>query len=384
MQRRTILQWGGGLAASASVGWWMPALAADALPPRVLILIELRGGNDALNTVVPVDDGRYRDLRPRLALAEDAVVRLEPTLALHGALSPWAALWSAKEMAVVQGVGYPGPNLSHFRSVDIWDTASDSAQYLTTGWITRAASGDAMFSACGADGVSVGVPDLGPLAGGARAVALQDPERFARQAKLASPDDGPARGALAHVLRVEADIARAATALVGERSIATEFPRSAFGAAARTAALVASTGRVPVVRLSLNGFDTHIAQLPRQQALLRELAAGVMALRAALRETGTWDRTLVLTTSEFGRRPRENGSAGTDHGTAGVLFAFGPLVRAGLHGEPPSLSQLDADGNLRHTVDFRRVYAGVLSRWWQIEPRRVLGRSYDPLDLVST
>lgn len=164
MDRRQFM-----LGAATVTGWTFAdrAWAASAAPLRLLVLIELRGGNDGLNTVVPVDDGRYRDLRPRLALPDDGVVRWAPDLALHASLAPLASAWQAGELAIVQGVGYAQPDLSHFRSIEIWDTAADSTELLQQGWLARAAlSQPALFARFAADGVIVGSADLGPLAGG--------------------------------------------------------------------------------------------------------------------------------------------------------------------------------------------------------------------------
>ena len=286
-------------------------------------------------------------------------------------------------MAILQGVGYPSPNLSHFRSIEIWDTASDSQQFLQTGWLTRTADRQSSFAALSADGVVIGAADLGPLAGGARAVALNDPARFARQARLASADGVPARGrAGARVARRKRYRARGSRRSIG-RVFKTEFPRGLFGLAVQHAAGIAATGKVPVLRLTLSGFDTHQNQLGTHANLLKIVAESVVALRAALSEHGLWDRTLILTYSEFGRRPRENQSGGTDHGTAGTLFAFGAHVRGGVHGDAPSLRTLDEGGNLRHTTDFRRVYASVLENWWQLPSERVLLRRFEPLKFIS-
>lgn len=360
----------------------LPAWAATSAP-RLLILIELRGGNDGLNTVIPIDDGMYFDMRPRLAFKPDTVTRFAGGPALHPSLAPLELLWRDGQMAILQGVGYPLPNLSHFRSIEIWDTASDSQQFLQTGWLTRAVDKQSAFASQSADGVVIGAADLGPLTGGARAVALNDPARFARQARLASADGVAARGALAHVLRVESDIVRAGADVRSDVTFKTEFPRGVFGLAVQHAAGIAASGKVPVLRLTLSGFDTHQNQLPTHANLLRIVAESVVALRSALSEHGLWDRTLILSYSEFGRRPRENQSGGTDHGTAGALFAFGPHVRGGVHGEAPSLRSLDSAGNLRHSIDFRRIYASVLEDWWQLPSERVLQRRFEPLKFIA-
>ena len=254
MNRRRFLLTSAGVAAATFNGW---ASAATAVAPqRLLILIELRGGNDGLNTVVPIEDGRYYDLRPRLALRGDAVVPLAPGAALHASLAPWLPLWKAGEMAVLQGVGYPQPDLSHFRSIEIWDTASPSNEIVQTGWLTRVADVSAIFKAAPADGVILGAADLGPFSGGARAVALADAQRFSNQARLASGAERPASGALAHIVRVENDVVRAGAELASTRPLSTEFPRTPFGQAARQAAMIAATRRVPVIRITQSGFDT--------------------------------------------------------------------------------------------------------------------------------
>ncbi len=381
MQRRQVLRAGAAVTAAA-LGGWARSAALEARP-RLLVLIELRGGNDGLNTLVPVDNGRYHDLRPRLALRGDAVVALAPGAALHASLAPWLPLWNAGEMAILQGVGYPDPDLSHFRSIEIWDTASASGEIVQSGWLTRVAEASGRFKAAPADGVILGAADLGPFAGGARAIALADAQRFANQARRAAPATTTVRGALAHVVRVEDDIARAAAGLIPTQALSTEFPRSPLGQAIHQAALIAASRRVPVVRITLAGFDTHQNQLALHAALLKQVADGVVALRAALQEVGAWNDTLVLTYSEFGRRPRENSSGGTDHGTASAHFAFGPKVRRGLYGAPPALDRLDANGNVAYAIDFRSVYATVLERWWALDSRRALRGAFAPIDFLA-
>jgi uncharacterized protein (DUF1501 family) len=348
---------------------------------RLLILIELKGGNDGLNTVVPYADELYPRLRPRLALRD--VLPLDARTGLHPALKPLLPLWQARELAIVQGVGYPGPNLSHFRSIEIWDTASKSDEYLTEGWLARAFAGQPVPREFAADAVAVGGNELGPLAGsGVRAIALNDPAAFLRRARLASPVGKGYNSALNHILRVEADIAQAAARLHGGASFTTEFPRGAFGNAVRVAAqLAANPAGVAAIRLSLGGFDTHQNQLPIHQRLLGELAEGLAALKAALMEVGRWDSTLVMTYAEFGRRAQENNSGGTDHGTAAAHFVLGGRVKGGLHGEAPRLDGLD-NGNLRYAIDYRSLYATALERWWGFTSTGVLKGRFSPLELL--
>lgn len=350
---------------------------------RLLILIELKGGNDGLNTVVPYADQNYYSLRPRLAVRRDEVLQLDERTGLHPSLKPLLPLWQARELAIVQGVGYPQPNLSHFRSIEIWDTASRSEEYLQEGWLARLFTAQPAPPSFAAEGVSVGGADLGPLAGGsARAIALSDPESFLRQARLANPSGARRNAALAHILKVEADIVQAAGQLNSQTSFRTDFPRGPFGNAVRTAAQLAANGAgVAAIRISLGNFDTHQNQPGQHQRLLGELAEGIVALKAALTEIGRWDSTLLMTYSEFGRRPQENASMGTDHGTASAHFVAGGRARGGLYGAAPQLGALEG-GNLRHAVDFRSLYATAIERWWGADSARALGGRFERLELL--
>lgn len=352
---------------------------------RLLILIELKGGNDGLNTVVPYADPAYYRLRPRLAITRDEVLQLDQRAGLHPSLAATMPLWQAGQLAIVQGVGYPSPNLSHFRSIEIWDTASRSNEYLDDGWLARAFGSQPVPRSFAADGVAVGSAELGPLSGrGTRAISLSDPARFLRQARLAAPASLSGGSALRHILRVEADIVQAAERLGAERQFSTDFPRGRFGEAVRVAAqLAANPAGIAVVRLSLGGFDTHQGQPAPHARLMGELGGGLAALRSALIEAGRWDSTLIMTYAEFGRRPQENGTLGTDHGTAAAHFFTGGRVRGGFYGVAPDLEGLDG-GNLRFGVDFRALYATVLERWWGVPAARVLNSNYPTLDLLRS
>ena len=358
------------------------AAAAHAVR-RLLVLVELKGGNDGLNTVVPYADPDYARLRPRLALDRDQVLKLTPEVGLHPALAKLAPIWEAKQLAIVQGVGYPAPNLSHFRSIEIWDTGSKSDEFLDAGWLARAFAASPSPAGFAADGVVVGIGGMGPLSGpGARAISLANPEQFLRNARLARGEGEARNAALAHILRVERDVVMSAQRLHAQKAFTAAFPAGAFGNAIATAAqLAANEAGVAVVRLSLDGFDTHANQQGRHQNLLRQLGEGLGALREALVEIGRWDDTVVATYSEFGRRPRENQSGGTDHGTANAHLVMGGRVRGGLYGARPVLDRLDG-GNLPFAVDFRAYYATFLERHWGIASREVLGGRYAPLEFI--
>jgi uncharacterized protein (DUF1501 family) len=372
---------------AATVAALVPTAALAGPRPdysNLLILIELKGGNDGLNTVIPYSSGEYYSLRPRIAIPRDQVLQLDSATGLHPALEPLMPLWRSRELAIVQGMGYPSPNLSHFRSIEIWDTAANSSEYLNEGWLTRAFVQTPPARSFAADGVIVGAAELGPMAGsGTRAIALTNPEQFIRQARFAAPTMQASSGALRHILKVESDIVHAAAGITADYPLQTEFAKTPFGNAIRTAAqVVASKAGVAAIKVSLNGFDTHSAQQGTQARLLKDLAEGLAALKSALVETGRWQSSLILTYAEFGRRPAENQSGGTDHGTASAHFVLGGRVKGGLYGEAPSLNRLDGNGNLARSVDFRELYATVLERWWSTDSAAVLRGRYTPLDLV--
>jgi uncharacterized protein (DUF1501 family) len=388
-----------GAAASSPASSDVPSVAAS--PGHgygnLLILIELKGGNDGLNTVIPFADPIYYTLRRNIGIRREQAIQLDERTALHPALQPLMPLWGSRQLAIVQGVSYAQPNLSHFRSIEIWDTASRSDEYLREGWLTRAFAASPVPAGFAADGVVIGSAEMGPLANGARAIALVNPVQFVRASRLAMPVSLPERNpALAHILDVENDIVRAADhlrPLQGQAQLKTAFPGGAFGSSIKAAMQVLAACDTPqgqpvsgqgvaVIRLTLNGFDTHQNQPGQQAALLRQFAEGLAAMQSALVELGRWNDTLVMTYAEFGRRPRENQSNGTDHGTVAPHFVAGGRVQGGLYGVPPLLARLDGNGNLPVSVDFRQLYATVLGSWWGLDAPAILQQRFEPLPLL--
>ncbi|MBC7958218.1 MAG: DUF1501 domain-containing protein [Cytophagales bacterium] len=388
IDRRQLLSLSGlALPGLPSLAWAQRAASAA---DRILVLVELKGGNDGLNTVVPYVHPAYAQLRPTLALKPDEVLRLDASLGLHPALAPLLPMWEKREMAILLGLGYPQPNLSHFRSIEIWDTASRSSEYLDDGWVARAmAAGLRDSGRFTTEGVAVGSAGLGALSG-ANAVSLTNTDAFVSQARLVTPAHLQGNAALAHVLRVEAGVLQAADGLrnQGATPLATEFPKDGFGQAVRaTCQIVAGQkgrGGVPVFHLTHGSFDTHRGQLGTHATLLKQLADGLVALRAGLVEAGAWERSLVVTYSEFGRRARQNQSGGTDHGTAAPHFVLGGAVRGGVVGTMPDLDRLDATQNLLHTADFRQVYATIARQWWGLNPEPVVRGRFDLLPFIET
>ncbi|RYX93728.1 MAG: DUF1501 domain-containing protein [Comamonadaceae bacterium] len=368
---------------------WAQAVAqqAGSARGRILILVELKGGNDGLNTVVPYTDPAYYQLRHSIAIKPAEVIRLDERTGLHPDLKALQPLWDGGQLAIVQGVGYPQPNLSHFRSIEIWETSSKANEYLADGWVTRAMraglAGQAAFTA---EGVLIGSNEFGPLAG-ARAVTLNNPESFVNQARFAMPAQAAGNPALQHVLRVENDVSVAAAGLRGEKyNFTTAFPQGQFGNAVRAACQVVASQRgkagVPVITLTLGSFDTHQNQLGQHAGLMRQLGEGLAALKGGLSELGAWDQTMVMTFSEFGRRARQNNSNGTDHGTAAPHFIAGGAVKGGLYGQAPDLTRLDATQNVAWSTDFRQLYATVARDWWGVNPEAVVRGRFEPVGFL--
>jgi uncharacterized protein (DUF1501 family) len=359
---------------------------AHAAYGKLLVLIELKGANDGLNTLVPYADPAYASLRPNVQIKRDHVLQLSDRFGLHPALEPLMPLWKSGEMAAMMGLGYPQPNLSHFRSIEIWDTASKSNEYLSEGWLARTFAQVAPPKNFLADGVAIGAGNLGPLANGARALSIASTDAFLRQARLADPHGRAYNKALQHILRLEGDAQFASAQLKPKTDWKTEFPNHGLGQQVKTAMQVVSASNgVAAVHIGLGSFDTHVGQLGTHQGLLKQLAESVVAIKQASDELGRWKDTLAVTYCEFGRRAKENASNGTDHGTANVQFAFGGSVKGGLKGEHHSLTQLTGDGNFVHTADYRSLYATILRDWWRLPNatvESVLGGAYASLAFV--
>ncbi|CAN5861913.1 DUF1501 domain-containing protein [soil metagenome] len=342
---------------------------------RILLLVELKGGNDGLNTVIPYADAKYRELRPGIGVARDHTIQLDERVGLHGKLEPLMESWKAGDFAIVQGVGYPYPNRSHFRSIEIWDTASASSQTLSEGWIAQAFQGASLPKGVGVDSIVIdtnALPSTGPEL---RTIVMQDAENFLRQAQALKGDalkDGPGttgNPALRHLLAVRGEINAAAKGLSDKLRAAPApgeaYPQEFLLGRQFDLATRVLTARVPVVAIktALGGFDTHANQAQTHERLLASLATNLATLRRNLIAANLWNDVVVMTYSEFGRRARQNASGGTDHGTAAPLFVMGGGVKGGLHGAQPPLAELQ-DGDLRYAVDFRSVFATVAQGCW--------------------
>ena len=329
-------------------------------------------------------------LRPTIGIKRDQVLQLSDKFGLHPALDMLMPIWNKGEMAAVTGLGYPQPNLSHFRSIEIWDTGSNSNQYLNEGWLARAFDSIAPPKSFVADGVAIGGGDLGPFAGGAmgsRALSIASTDAFLRQAKLADPHGRASNSALQHILKLEGEAQAAALNIDPKVTLKTEFPTHAFGQQVKTAMqVVAASPGVAALRVGLGSFDTHQGQFGIQQTLLKQLGEGIKAIKDASVELCRWQDTLIVTYCEFGRRAKENLSAGTDHGTANTQFVLGGAVKGGIKGMHPSLTELNGEGNFIHSADYRSLYASLLRDWWGFsgaQSEKVLGGKYALIPLFA-
>ena len=387
----------------------------------ILVVLQMAGGNDGLNTVVPYANDDYRKARPSLRLGADDVLKLNDEFGLHPSLKGFKALFDAGQLGIVQGIGYPNPNRSHFRSTEIWQTASDSEKFERHGWIGRY-----FDNACpGADptvGVTIGrqTPQAFSSQSG-KGVSLDNPQNYRLQPgrgapeemqaatetmmRLNDPDDdhsansggsigaiagaspAPGESPLDYLERVALD-ARVSSdrirAVAAKGTNQASYPASQLAGSLKLVAQLISGGLpTRIYYVSQGGYDTHTNQLPTQQRLLGELGDALKAFLDDLKAQGHGERVLVMTFSEFGRRVAENANNGTDHGAAAPMFLAGPRVKAGLLGRYPSLALADLhNGDLKYTVDFRTVYAGVLEQWLGTQSPPILGRKFQSLPVV--
>jgi uncharacterized protein (DUF1501 family) len=362
---------------------------------HVLVVVQLAGGNDGLNTVVPFANDVYRKARPKLALDAKKVLKVNADLGFHPEMTDLKRLYDDGLLAVVSNVGYPNPNRSHFRATEIWETASDAKRVLQTGWIGRYFDNDCRGVPSPMLGLQVGERPAPTFAHpAARAVTLGNADLFKW------PTGGPVAAGLERLNTVRATgndtldfLQRSANQTLGlsrriqeavqDSRTSKDYLPFAFQQSLKLVAqMIAAEIPTRVYYVSLGGFDTHANQANRHAALLQELSQGLATFCRDLKELGHLDRTLVMTFSEFGRRVGENDSAGTDHGTAAPLFLVGGKVKPGLHGGPPDLADLES-GDLPFKTDFRSVYTTVLEQWFHADPKMVLEGKFPALPLLA-
>jgi uncharacterized protein (DUF1501 family) len=395
--RRDLLRGGVALTAAAALPFLArgAALAGEEAAGRVLVVVELTGGNDGLATIAPIEDPAYYRARTTTAIRKDEAIRVSDLLGLHPNLSAMRPVLDAGRHAVVLQAGYPNPNRSHFESMDIWHTGRLDGRRGGQGWLGRAVDACLEHSEAGPEAsVAVGGQVPFALEGEVhKAIAFENPAAYRWTGAGAPPaafeaanrrEEGPGTLAWMHRTAEDARLSseRVRSAAAGYRPRATYPGTPLARSLATVAGLVASGLPTKVFYLSIGGFDTHTGQRGRHDQLMRQLGDALAAFQADLEAGGLADRVLVLSFSEFGRRVRENGSQGTDHGAAGPMFLMGSAVRGGLHGPVPDLADLD-DGDLKAATDFRAVYATVLERWLAAPADVVLGETIAPAPLLA-
>jgi uncharacterized protein (DUF1501 family) len=399
MLRRQFLK----TAPLATASLWLPRFLHGFQQPgvlahqgRILIVLQLSGGNDGLNTVIPTRNDIYVKERPRLAIPRAEALQLTDEAALHPALAGFKSMYDSGDLAVLHNVGYPNPDRSHFRSMDIWHSASPASEYWDTGWIGRYL--DAQCAGCARPTAALEIDDtLGPVLKGEnlKGLALQDPKRlhetanspyfrdYAQSHSDLHNDETP----VGYLYKTMAETLSSADYLY-EKSQAKRsqgaYPATQLGKHFQTvASLILADADTSVYYLSHGSFDTHINQAGQQQRLFKEMNDALAAFAADMKTAGRWNDVLIVTFSEFGRRVAQNASGGTDHGTANQMFFMGgSLQQKGLLNELPNLEDLD-QGDLKFNIDFRRVYATLLQNWLKADASKVLGTSFETLKFLG-
>lgn len=421
LTRRDLLRSALATGVAFSFPGWLHAGGVSATPDwgRHLVLVELDGGNDGINTLVPWSDAAYATRRPTLrlptsdtrAFADSSGVRMNFNLVDGPGNGRFLRLWNNGELAIARGVGMPSQNLSHFRGMDIWNSGSASGTVWTTGWLQRSMlAAGAPAADTVAHGALLARASSNPLAGsGTSVLSMSSPSSFITSAQGIADPAIAGTAALQHVLSVQHDVVVARTqfedrfgwnpatkkvtavpTFTGDSGTAM-FPSGSFGDQCRAVAQMIAAGvGVPVFKVHLGGFDNHSAQRAKHDDLLAQFAHGVTGLRDALADKGRLGDVLIMTYSEFGRRVEENGSAGTDHGTLAPHFLVSAQANFSgadrLHGVQPSLTDLDSRGDLKWidgtTLDYRRLYATALTFLGM--PTGVFDATYAPLDSLLT
>ena len=395
IKRKEFLQIGSLASASLLMPQFLRAFEKPAsVPPgnKVVVVIQFSGGNDGLNTVIPVRNDIYYKSRPRLGIKKTDALSVTDDAALNPALTAFRDLYDDGNLGILNSVGYPNPNRSHFRSMDIWQSASTSEQYLYSGWLGRYL--DAQCKGCGKPTQALEIDDMlslslkGELQKG---LAFKDPAKLYKSSneklfKDLSNAHTSAEPALDYLYKTMGDTLNSADYIFKQSKLHSSshtYPATEMGKNLKTiSSLIMSDINTKVYYVSLGSFDTHINQDNQQKRLFTELNGAIKAFTSDLKLNNRFEDVLIMTFSEFGRRVAQNASNGTDHGTANnMFFISGGLKQKGLLNAMPNLADLN-DGDLKHTVDFKEVYATVLNHWLGANDNLILGKNYKRMDFV--
>jgi uncharacterized protein (DUF1501 family) len=407
LSRRDLLRGGSVIAVGFVAPRWLSTIAqADVIRQAsggkpsgdtVLIVCQFSGGNDGLNTVVPYSSKAYYDLRPTIGIKETDVLKLDDHMGLHPALGGVNTLYKEGKVAVIQNVGYPNPNRSHFKSMDIWQSASPES-ILKYGWIGRhldhqikltgplnpvMALGLSTEKPLALSGEFASVPCFASLADVQNMIGDSDSEKMLRQIQGADAMMGTETRTVQQASKAALDAMGILNTQLKTYTPKQTYGRDAFGNGFKQIAqLVATSPTTRVVYFSAGSFDTHARQPDTHKALLQGFGDAVLAFQREMESIGKADKVLIVTFSEFGRRAQENASQGTDHGAAAPMFVIGSRVKGGLHGPIPDLDHLH-EGDIAHTTDFREVYAATLDHWMGGDSEIVLAQKFAPADILK-
>lgn len=404
LTRREFLRCGSGIGFMAFSGFAPAFLARSAMAQNpapekdrsILVIIQLAGGNDGLNTVVPHTDDNYHRLRPTLGLRK-GLLDINDDLALHPSLAKLHKLYNDGQVSIIQNVGYPNPNRSHFRSTEIWETATGSDTFGHTGWLGRYLDNTCSGTPGPEDDPSaIHIGDIIP-----QSYLSEDPQYIFGMKAQGQFNRGKSSSDKAYETLLGADHVEGSPSylqqtmmntLITERRVekqiadykpAAPFPNTKLGnSLRRISALIHADTETRVYFASIGGFDTHANQLTRHAQLLTELSDAMAAFQKDLAANKKDDQVMTMTFSEFGRRPSENGSSGTDHGTAAPLFVMGKNVNGGLLGSSPDLNLTD-NKDLEFSTDFRGIYSSVLDKWLGTDSERILGESFEHVPFIT-
>ncbi|HQV60383.1 MAG: DUF1501 domain-containing protein [Chitinophagaceae bacterium] len=361
---------------------------------KVVVILQLSGGNDGLNTVIPFRNDLYYKARPKLGIVKDKVLSVTDEVGLHPALAGFKELYDDGSLAILNNVGYPNPDRSHFRSMDIWHTASQSSEYWTNGWVGRYL--DAQCNGCDKPTQAIEIDDVLSLAlkgENIKGIAVKDPrrlygtanEKFFRDVMKHHKDEAGEQP-VDYLYKTMAETLSSADYIFQQSRMHPTnavYPKTDLGNSLKTiASLIFSEINTKVYYVSLGSFDTHINQDAQQQRLFTEMNDAVKAFVKDLKQQHRFDDVMLFTFSEFGRRVEQNASGGTDHGTANNMFLVsGGLKQKGILNAMPDLKDLN-EGDLKYNVDFKNVYATVLKKWLNADDKSILTKQYDYLNFI--
>ena len=397
IKRKEFIQIGSLATAAMMLPKFLKAFEGGVMVPpgnKIVVILQLSGGNDGLNTVIPVRNDLYYRARPKLGIERAKALSITDEVGLHPALTSFKELYDDGSLGIMNGVGYPNPDRSHFRSMDIWQTASPSNEYRTNGWVGRYL--DAQCKGCDKPTQAIELDDVLSLAmkgENINGIAVKDPRRLYGTANekffrdvLKNHASETTEQPVDYLYKTMAETLSSADYIFQQSRLhpsTAEYPKTDLGNSMKTiASLIFSDINTKVYYVSLGSFDTHINQDAQQQRLFTEMNDAVKAFVKDLKDNNRFNDVMLFTFSEFGRRVEQNASGGTDHGTANNMFLIsGGLKQKGMINEIPSLSDLD-EGDLKYKVDFKNVYATVLNKWLNANDESILGKRYDYLNFI--